>query len=374
MQASRPEAAGVVIIGGGIAGLACAIACRRRGIAARVVERRALDGRIGFGFLLLPNGCAALDALGLGAAMRSHGQVMRRLTVYRPDGEGEPRLDIALPVDHYGLDRRFLVELLTREATRLGARIEHDATVWHFERRADGGIAAAVCHGGQRIAGEVFVGADGVASVVRRALFPGVERRPLHVWELVSTAIDAELARVLHGRLVKYHDPARGLAFGVMPLSPVEVIFYLQMDHARWVLPPPDGDGRRRYAEQAFRGFAPIARRVIAAGRFASSHFYATGDLDPLPAIHRGNAVLVGDAAHPFSPFTSQGVASALEDAVALVERLDDLADPAAAFAAFHAARADTWHRRLLAGRALCRTFRREPDDHDDTLAPPLVQ
>lgn len=363
----------IVIVGAGVAGLATAIGCRRRGWPTRILERRVRDGRVGFGFLLLPNGCAALDALGLGAQMRAHGQVMRRLTVYPAGGDVHaPTMDIALPVDHYGLDRRFLIDLLARTAAGLGAQIDYGHTIQRFEFGDDGGVEAGVLHGGEQVEGRLWVGADGVASVLRRAMFPEAERRPLHIWELVSTTLDEGLARALHGRLIKWHDRRRGLAIGAMPLSPAEVIFYLQMDHARWVLPPPDPEGRQRYALDAFSHFAPLALRVIEGGRFASSHFYATGDLDPLPSAHRANAVLVGDAAHPFSPFTSQGVASALEDAVTLVQTLADGPDMGEAFSRYYTARTGVWQRRVLAGRSLSRQFRAKEEHAFE--APPIVQ
>jgi 2-polyprenyl-6-methoxyphenol hydroxylase-like FAD-dependent oxidoreductase len=55
---------------------------------------------------------------------------------------------------------------------------------------------------------------------------------------------------------------------------------------------------------------------------FSESHVWFTTDLDPLPSFHRGNVVLVGDAAHPLLPFTSQGVGSALQDALSLATHI----------------------------------------------------
>lgn len=360
-----------LIVGAGVAGLALAVALGRQGLPSTVIERRPADGRVGFGFLLLPNGVKALDRIGLGGIMRDHAQRMRRLTIYDP--RGRTLRDEALSADHLGLDRPFLIDRLRETAADLGARIHWRACVDAIERGDAGRVTAVRLTDGRRLPTTVLVGADGVSSRVRRALFPEARRRPLHIWELVTVAEAPEVAAVLHGRLVKYLDRPAGRAIGVLPLDRRQIIVYLQMDHRRWAVPRPDPAERRRLARSVAFHMPALARRVIEACTFTRSHFYATGDLDPLSAVHARNAVLVGDAAHPFSPFTSQGVASAIEDAVDLAHHLGpplrrppDAADCPDAFTRFHAERAAIWARRLNHGRALARDFLHpELHEHD---------
>src|SRR5262249_30001821 len=67
---------------------------------------------------------------------------------------------------------------------------------------------------------------------------------------------------------------------------------------------------------------------LLAATDFSRVHLWRPIDTDLVPCFHRGNVVLVGDAAHPFSPFTSQGVSSAIADAVALARELEGARSP----------------------------------------------
>lgn len=365
-----------LIIGAGIAGLATAAALRGAGIGCALVERRAQDGPVGFGFLVMPNGVAALDRLGLGEAVRDRAQRMRRLTIYTATPNRPPLVDVALGPDHLAVDRRFLLDKLScRAAPRHGIRWRTSVTGLSWG--PGGRLAGAVTADGQRLSASLVIGADGVSSPVRRALFPEAERTPLHIWEMVTVARAPEAAAVLHGRLVKFLDRRAGRAVGMLPLDRQRIIVYLQMDHARWPLPPPDGDGRRRLAVGVVRRFPDLARKVIDGCSFDESHFYVTGDLDPLPTSHRGGAVLIGDAAHPLSPFTSQGVATALEDATALAEvlapALSGGAPTAEALDAcltrYHERRAPDWRRRLLHGRALAGQFL-APEDATDVSTP----
>lgn len=364
MPPAPPRPGRPLIIGAGIAGLACAVALGHRGVASTILERRAADGPVGFGFLLMPNGVAALDRLGLGEAIRDHAQRMRRLTVYPADPRSPALLDEALGPDHLGVDRPFLLALLRNAARKVGVDVRWRTPV-AGAAVSDAGTACLLSDGA-RIDTDLLIGADGVSSRVRQALFPDARRTPLDIWELVTVADAPEQAAALHGRLIKYLDRRTGRAVGMLPLDRTRIIVYLQMDHSRWPLPPPDADGRRRLARGVVRAFPERARRVIAACDFAESFFYATGDLDPLPACHVGGAVLIGDAAHPMSPFTSQGVATALEDAVVLADALVPTphvsGSPTRAmlesrFDRYHRLQSPLWRRRLLHGRALAHQF-----------------
>lgn len=375
----------LVIVGAGVAGLTSALCLGRRGVEPIVLERRPPDGEVGFGFLLMPNGVRALERLGLHHTVRDLGHPVHRLLVFGPRGLKDPiLLDQSLGEDHIGLDRARLMAMLRRQALAAGAEIRDSWQAASVVRRSNGvaGIDAVESVAGERIEADMFVGADGIASMLRRELFPEARRRHLHIWELVSTSFDRRLAGAMQGRLVKFFDPQAGMALGMMPLSDREVIFYLQMDHRRYPLPPPGPDARKSFALEMLDGWAPIARRVVQSCTFERSHFYVTGDLDPLPTCHKGNVVLIGDAAHPFSPFTSQGVASALEDAERLSHYIAPVPgdtfdgrmwpDLGSACSAFHVERQPFWCRRLEDGRAQARLFL-FPRAHED-IPPPLSE
>jgi 2-polyprenyl-6-methoxyphenol hydroxylase-like FAD-dependent oxidoreductase len=82
--------------------------------------------------------------------------------------------------------------------------------------------------------------------------------------------------------------------------------------------------------------------------------------MDPPPSMVRGNVALIGDAAHPLLPFTSQGANSALEDAALLAHALERSASEAqveAAFERYNAARHAVMMRYVEAGRAIAASF-----------------
>ena len=100
----------------------------------------------------------------------------------------------------------------------------------------------------------------------------------------------------------------------------------------------------------------PIAQ-VLAASDFSRVHVWRPIDTDLVPYFHRGNLVLAGDAAHPLLPFTSQGVSSAIADAVLLADAMSAEDDLAAALAAYTVERRSQCAPYIAKGRALTRNF-----------------
>src|SRR5262249_34580870 len=80
---------------------------------------------------------------------------------------------------------------------------------------------------------------------------------------------------------------------------------------------------RRKFVEKLVGTWAHPVPSLVANTDFARVHLWRPIDTDLIPRFHRENLVLVGDSAHPVSPFTSQGVASAIADAVVLAKEID---------------------------------------------------
>ena len=100
------------------------------------------------------------------------------------------------------------------------------------------------------------------------------------------------------------------------------MIWFLQYDCHRWDVESSDSESRREFARRLLADWPSPIPSLIERTDFSASHVWNTTDMDLLPSFFRGNVVLIGDAAHTFLPFTSQGVNSALQDAAELADAL----------------------------------------------------
>jgi 2-polyprenyl-6-methoxyphenol hydroxylase-like FAD-dependent oxidoreductase len=131
--------------------------------------------------------------------------------------------------------------------------------------------------------------------------------------------------------LNKFHAAEGGIALGILPVDREHVVWYLQFDSHRHPLTPTAlvaddavrASARRKFVEKLVGAWAYPVPSLLANTDFARVHLWRPIDTDLIPRFHRENLVLVGDSAHPVSPFTSQGVASAIADAVVLAKEID---------------------------------------------------
>ena len=159
-----------VVVGPGIGGLAAAVALRRAGFDVRVLERAPELTEVGAGLSLWPNALRALDALGLGDAVRAAGVTQATGGLRRPDGRWLARADTSDMTRRFGdvvmLARPDLLDVL--RAAVPGPAVTTGVEVTGLEE-GDGTIT--VTHtGGQEVA-ELVVGADGLRSAVRRLVW-----------------------------------------------------------------------------------------------------------------------------------------------------------------------------------------------------------
>lgn len=305
-----------MVAGGGVAGLGCALALRRAGADVTVYERAPSETgtqRGGSGFILSSEAMRSLASLGVTV----EGAPLRCFELRAADDAVLAAHDLS---DTRAISRSALLGALA------GALGEGAIQFGRGASALCGSPAhpRLVLDDGTEVEADLVVAADGVNSFVRRTLFPD---RPLvvgRVRELVGHVEVPGLAETLGDRFVKYRDPERRRAVGIVPCGGARVVWYLQLPAE--VLPDDSVD--RAALEQLVRAHLepwPAAIRMLSAHLHTGPiHVWNTADLDPLPHLHVGRVVLTGDAAHPMLPFTSQGTASALEDAVVLTRTLLD--------------------------------------------------
>lgn len=329
----------VGVLGAGVAGLATATALlRRAGVADVTVYERdsteVLPTRAGHGLLLMQNGVRALEALGAAHVLDGY----RPLTaaVLQTDAGVVARSELL--EDVYCVTRAGIVEGLRKDLPAGCIRYGRGVTrVTLAPQRAGHGprIGAVTFADGDAVlcrppdgpapagALDLLIGAEGYRSRVWSALNPGVERTESRVMEVVTSTELPELASLLGSRFIKTLFPSRGLAFGLLSPTPTRVIGFLQFDSHRHA-PPADrsGPGFARFVRALLADAPEPVRTYLDRADFSTAHLWRPINADLPTHLTCENAALVGDAAHPLLPFTSQGVSAALEDAVMLADAL----------------------------------------------------
>lgn len=342
----------VAIIGGGVAGMALLKGLHDRGVDARVYERASVDDRRGFGFLLLENGLRALRTLGVSCDPREFGRCIERVLFCTTSGE--VLIDKAVS----GAVAVGRAELLGVIGEGLPASKVHTGHCFHGMRWIDEEACYAEFELQAPVHANAFVGADGLHSRCRGSMQAACDPRPGRVREIVSAVELPSLAKALGSTFTKFMAPRGGLAVGLVPGIGGRVIWFVQYDSERFAT--PEADQVCDFFEEHLAEFPAIVQAAIVATNPSTPHVWRTVDMDPPESLVRGNLALIGDAAHPLLPFTSQGANCALEDAAMLAESLaacDSDADLRLAMRAYDLARRPVAQRFVDAGREIASQF-----------------
>ena len=350
----------VLVAGGGIGGLAAALALTRQGFNVKVLEQAAALGEIGAGLQVGPNGFAAFDALGVGEIARSkavytdfmvmHDALDEYQVGHIPTGEaflkrfGNP----------YAVIHRADAHMALLDGAKASDRIEvSTGTQVQRVEQDDNGVTVFDSQGGQH-RGIALIGADGVKSAVRRQYVGDEARVSGHVvyravvdkkdfpvdlqWNAASIWVGPNCHLV--------HYPLRGgEQYNV-------VVTFHSRDKEEWSVRM----GSREEVLSYFDGICPKARQLIELPKDWSR--WATADREPIGQWNFGRVTLLGDAAHATLQYLAQGACMAMEDAVTLGEalRVNDN-DFDKAFALYQRCRVARTARIVLSAREMGRIF-----------------
>ncbi|HSZ40210.1 MAG TPA: FAD-dependent monooxygenase [Trebonia sp.] len=328
----RPRA---VVIGAGIGGLAAAAGLHEAGWDVTAFERAASLEPVGAGLGLGPNGLKALDALGVGDAMRAYavGQPASpgetapadppEPGIRRPDGRWLVRsTNGRMLADRFG--DPIIMLLRAHLVDALAARLPDGVVSLSTEVKsvsADGHVVTAA---GDDVAADLIVAADGIRSPSRSALFPehpGLKYSGFTTWRFVTPPLDGPAPEMSE-------TWGRGTVFGVMPLRGGRVYCYAAAPAA-----PGGGDGDQlAELKTMFGGWhADIPSLLATVSPVDVLRLDVSVLARPLPSFHVGRVAFLGDAAHPMTPNLGQGACQALEDAVVLSRLLAGAAGAAGA-------------------------------------------
>jgi 2-heptyl-3-hydroxy-4(1H)-quinolone synthase len=321
----------ILIVGGGIAGLATAAGLARRGIECEIVERAEQWKPVGAGIVLGVNAMSVLAGLGLDEAALARGTVLGGGAITDDGGRKLATTDFAELRPAFGptvaLHRAELHDLLRAGApdvpVTLGASVE--------QLHPAGDSVEVRFTTGREDRFDLVVGADGLRSRVRELVFG--ERKLAYsgytCWRLVVEA---------PGPCVEMREMwGSGRRFGIVPIGGGRLYCFATLNAPQGAPDPVLGRldrFRRRYA--GFGGAVPAILDAL-----TRDEELIHNDLEELPnrTWQRGRVVLIGDAAHAMTPNMGQGAAMGLEDAAVLVELLGGSAGMGAVPAALEARR-----------------------------------
>ncbi|MGH8880391.1 MAG: FAD-dependent oxidoreductase, partial [Stackebrandtia sp.] len=311
--------AAVLIIGGGIAGAASAIALHKAGIEVTVYEahpRSSLDA--GAFLTLASNGMRALRQIDADALVAQAGSALTTMRIC--NGEGieiatVPIGDHEYPATRYRyLTRATLRAVLQQEAQRRGIRIHRGKQLIRVATH-DRDLTAFFSDQTQA-RGDVLIGADGLHSTVRTLIDPATAA-PRYVGQRIFYGYSTDTT--VRSDPDHFHVIRGTTAFGYI-VTRNEGTWWFARVHDDEL----DRDGLRSGTTQQWKSAlsallqheqSPAPSIVNATHRILVTNAY---DLPDVTAWHRNGMLIIGDAAHAASPATGQGASMALEDAVIL--------------------------------------------------------
>jgi len=323
-MSTTPSDLPVLVAGGGIGGIAAALALVRQGFRVQVFEQAPEVGEIGAGIQLGPNAFHAFDALGIGQKARNRAVFTDYMVMHDAvDGYqvGKILTDEAFRQrfgNPYAVIHRADVHTSLLEGAQESGQVEL-LTSTRIERvEQDEDSVTLHAADGRRFKGAALIAADGVKSVVREQFVGDPARVTGHVvyravvdkkdfpdelkWNAASIWVGPNCHLV--------HYPLRGgEQYNV-------VVTFHSRQQEQWGVT----EGSKEEVQSYFQDILPKARQLIDLPK--SWKRWATADREPIGRWTYGRVTLLGDAAHPTTQYMAQGACMAIEDAVTLGEAL----------------------------------------------------
>jgi 2-polyprenyl-6-methoxyphenol hydroxylase-like FAD-dependent oxidoreductase len=350
----------VVIVGGGIGGMAAALALSRLGIAVTLLEQSAVIGEIGAGIQLAPNAFAALDALGVGELARQRAVFTDKLVMMDAiDGTeiGTFPVDEAFRTrfgNPYAVIHRADIHTSIHESVIQSPLIRFVTSARIVDLIRGDREATVVDERGNRYTADAVIGCDGVKSVIREKLLGDQPRVSGHV---VYRAVVPELEMPED---LRWNAPAlwAGPNYHLVhyPLRDGKQYNLVVTFHSREPETWGVREGSKEEVMSYFTEIDPRPKRLL--DRPTSWKRWSTADRDPVLSWSSGRVTLLGDAAHPMLQYMAQGACMALEDAVTLGEAVKQCDfDLDKAFQLYEKSRVTRTARVVLSAREMGRIY-----------------
>lgn len=304
----------LIIIGGGIGGLATCLALQQNGIEATVFERAERLETVGAGIALWANATRVLQKLGLLDEILAHGWRVDRLEIKKRDGNLLKLLRLNnCEVPSVCIHRHVLLNILQKNI--LPERLELGKTFQKFEQNAE--TVTAHFADGTTARADALISADCLKAAVRGQLKGKLEPiyRGYTVWRGVADFVPGNFRRGFDGE-----TSGAGRRFGLFPISDSRIYWFATNNQpADEQLAPA---GRKQKVTELFGNWHSPIPETIAATDEETILQNDCSDREPETGWSNERVLLTGDAAHPTTPNMGQGGCPALEDALILARIL----------------------------------------------------
>ncbi|ALX15345.1 monooxygenase [Burkholderia cepacia JBK9] len=314
----------IAILGAGVAGMSTALALAGRGHEIRLYERMPSESTMGAGVVLWPNAGFVLSQLGLLPDIVEAGGRMNAMQ--RIDRHGNPlkvtdirALDRRMGFPTYSILRRDLQAVLARHLAARGIDVHFGHGATSIDAGTDG-RAVVRFDNGTTIAPDLVIGADGRMNSVARRHVIG-DNTPVYQGFVNWIGIAQSDAPLVDEVSISDYWGTRE-RFGIVAVDRHRLYWA-----AAWPEAGPDDATESdpgAMLERRFRAWPATIANVLRATSADTIAKIRVHDLDPVDVWHRGNVLLIGDAAHASLPTSGQGACQALEDAWHLARCLDE--------------------------------------------------
>lgn len=304
-----------VVIGGGIAGLAFAIALKKSGKDVVLKTKYAVLGAEGMAYLI--NSCT-LDKIRELAITPSQLEGYPIQQFLMLDNFGSVQSDV--PLNSWYSIKRF--ELIKFLADQLDYSIMHEHCDFsHFLFEGEKAVAAVFSDGSIEY-GDLFIGADGINSKVRQHV-SATSFYPNLINEIVCM-VDNDVLPEYKNTFRKYLSKNNGLSFGYIPLNEKQHVCFCQFSSGliEGEL-TNDSASNKLISEQLLNDFPQEVKQIVSKIEFERSHLWQSHELQLLDRYYKGNICLIGDAATGSISLTSAGVSGAVASATELAQVLN---------------------------------------------------
>jgi salicylate hydroxylase len=331
-----PSSCRIAIVGGGLAGLAAAHALKTFGMKAQVFEAAQVLSEIGAAVNVSPQATKALRAIGVGEQIAAVAHISPG--IYTRNMQTGEFLEFSdrfkflerFGTPYYNFHRADLLDALATGLDHKAIFLGHRLT--GIEERSDRVVLAFA--NGHRIDADFVIGADGVRSVLRQALYG--DDNPSYTGQMVWRALLAgsdvpEEVLEPKGHTQWVGPGCHFVAYYIRNRKLVNIV--TQQDTDQWVEESWSAEGDPAEMRLSFPNPEPRLEKLLGLVTKCSKWGLFTRPLTP--NWGRGRIQLIGDAAHAMLPNAGQGACQAFEDAYVLGRWLDACQDPVEAFANF---------------------------------------
>jgi 2-polyprenyl-6-methoxyphenol hydroxylase-like FAD-dependent oxidoreductase len=314
----------VLIIGGGVAGMSCAIQMRKAGVFVDLIDIDPNWRVHGAGITITAPTLRALQTLGILDAVTAQGATWNGAKIHNKFGElldevHFPPLALNLPAVG-GVMRPALHRIMSEKTREVGTNVRLGMTVEEFVETDD--YVEVLLSDGVRESYDLVVGADGIFSKTRKQLFPTASQ---------PTFTGQAIFRMLADRPVGFDRShffmSEDCKIGFNPVSPTHMYMFLLRPSTKGRRIEQKDQPKELYDAMAgFGGLVAKIRKTVLPSNAHSINYRALEVLlHPWP-WYRNHVVLIGDAAHATTPHLASGAGMAIEDGIVLAEEI--LAEP----------------------------------------------